>query len=107
MDKCKDKNGNVIEEKSLVLDRWGEHFDELWDKSEDEKNNAGVLIPNDTDIELPDIEDVTEAIYIKLNLYTSSLRSWKMKVVTQETNALIGKVPIKMSPCELLFDIAP
>jgi hypothetical protein len=27
---CKDKKGNLVTEKKKVLQRWAEHFDELW-----------------------------------------------------------------------------
>ena len=63
MNICRDKEGNLLVNKTDVLSRWRDHFDNLLNGNESESERAEVLLENDDiAVDPPTKEEVYEAV---------------------------------------------
>lgn len=63
---CRNKNGEIINDKHGILNRWVEHFSGILNNNYNPRPHLPITIPsNNKDIEVPTIDEIKKAI-IKL-----------------------------------------
>jgi hypothetical protein len=62
LDTCKDKNGNVLADKSEIMNRWVEYFEDTLNRTDEQETETIQYITADIEIESPSLLVVKTAI---------------------------------------------